>query len=206
MKYFIFDTEDTGLGTKDEVVQFSGFLVDEECRLQRLYNFYCYPLVEFQQKAQQVTGLNKEILMELSKGRFFEEQFYEYKTLLNEKNITWVGYNVSFDTRLINQTLKANGYPVHNFGRKVGTLANDYGTYNFDVLDVIASTYNKGIRLKLGAAVDKYCSKTLEQIQKEYVKIMQYAKINSEITFHNAIFDAYATYCLFKDIFWVFRD
>lgn len=206
MKYFIFDTETTGLSAKDEVVQFSGFLVGDECQLLKLYNFYCYPLVEFPQEVQSVTQLNKEILMNLSGGRFFEEQFYECKALLSEKDLTWVGYNVTFDTRLVNQTLKQNGYPIHNFGRKVGTLSNDKGIYHFDVLDAIATTYNRGIRLKLREAVVKHCSKSLEQIQKEYLRIMQYAKEESNITFHNAIFDSYLTYCLFKDIFWVFRD
>lgn len=201
MEYIIFDTETTGFQTKDEVIQFAGFLVDDNCKLLRLYSFYCYPLIEIPDDAIKVHHLTKSILMKLSDGRFFEEQFFEYDDLLSKKDLTWVGYNVDYDKRMINQTLKNNGYTPYKFGNKVAGLYDDIGVHSFDVMSAIADRYNHGKWEKLATCVRKYCSLSLEQINKEYECISKYCGMQTEFAFHNAIYDAFTTYCLFKDMY-----
>ena len=110
MKYFLYDVETTGLTRRDEVIQLSGFLLNKDLRKEQIINFYCYTQVETNPEAQKVHGLDKKLLWELSGGKTFEEQIFQYDFLFNEEDITFVGYNISFDNRMVNQTLKNNGY------------------------------------------------------------------------------------------------
>lgn len=205
MKYMIFDTETSGLEAKDEITQFAGFLVNDDLKLERLYNFYCYPLVDISDKVVSITGLNKALLMELSGGKFFEEQFHELQYLQTCKDLTWVGYNVSFDTRMINQTLQNNGYEPFQFGRKVSLLNNQHGNYQFDVMMACANLYNHGKRANLAKAVRTYCKTEEQQIKAEYRRILEFAGIPMLGEYHNALFDAYSTFHLFKEVINFYR-
>ena len=205
MKYMIFDTEATGLDAKDEITQFAGFLVDDNLKLERLYNFYCYPLVDMGAKVISLTGLDKELLMKLSGGKFFEEQFAELKHLHNCSDLTWVGYNVSFDTRMVNQTLQNNGCDPYQFGRKISLLNSQHGVYQFDVMQAVANLYNHGTFVKLEQAVKRYCTVDEQQIKREYREILKYADLPMIGEYHNALFDAYSTYHLFKGVINFYR-
>lgn len=85
MKYFLYDVETTGLTRRDEVIQLSGFLLNEDLRKEQIINFYCYTQVETNPEAQKVHGLDKKLLWELSGGKTFEEQIFQYDFLFNEE-------------------------------------------------------------------------------------------------------------------------
>ena len=104
MKYLIMDTETTGLGSRDEVIQFSGILVNEEFKMSKLYNWYCETSVPITKEAAATHGLNANLLHVLSHGYTFEDNWLTMEELLNTPDITFIGWNVSFDIRLINQT------------------------------------------------------------------------------------------------------
>lgn len=123
MKYFLYDVETTGFTRRDEVIQFSGYLLDDNLRNEHIINFYAYTQIESNPDALKVHHLDKKLLWELSQGKTFEEQIFQYEFLFDAKDITFVGYNIPFDNRLVNQTLKNNGYEPFNFGSKVTALA-----------------------------------------------------------------------------------
>ena len=116
MKYFLYDVETTGFTRRDEVIQFSGYLLDDNLRNEHIINFYAYTQIESNPDALKVHHLDKKLLWELSQGKTFEEQIFQYEFLFDAKDITFVGYNIPFDNRLVNQTLKNNGYEPFNFG------------------------------------------------------------------------------------------
>lgn len=207
MKYLVFDTETTGLRTKDEVIQFSGLLLDDKCKLLRLFSFYCDTLVDIHPEAERTHGLSKTRVHELSKGRFFEEQFYAIPHLqecTKMKDITWVGYNVPFDIRLINQTLMNNGYSAVDFGRKVNTLSNT-GVCNFDVHQAVRAYYNRGIAISLSNAVEKYCDTPMSTIVAQYKKLLRYTGFEGNANLHDSLFDTFLTYKLLEQIWGVFQ-
>lgn len=205
MNYLIFDTETTGLTSRDEVIEFAGFLVDEHLKLKTLYLCYCDTLVSYNPQAVKVTGLDRKTIHQLSEGRFFEDYFLQYSGLWEQKDLTWVGYNVSFDIEKIKMTLQNNGYSYPDFGRKAVALENDHGRYNFDLMQAIANFKNRGRRMKLQQAVSQFCSKSEDQLKKEFDNIMRYANVDIAGNYHDAVYDAFVTYCLFKDVFWAFR-
>lgn len=205
MEYMIFDVETTGLTAHDEIVEFAGFLVDDDLRLKSLYLCYCDTLVSYNPEAVKITGLDRKLVHQLSKGKFFEDYFLQYTELWNKKDLTWVGYNVSFDIDKVKGTLQHNGYQYPDFGRKVVALENEHGRYNFDLMQAVANFKNHGRRMKLQQAVTRFCTKSEEQLKKEFDKIMQFADLQLAGGYHDAVFDAFVTYNLFKDISWALR-
>lgn len=153
MKYLIFDTETTGLHSQDEVIQFSGLILDNNLKLKRGYNWYCDTPHEINKDAAAVHGITKKMLHDLSGGKVFEDRWF---TMLNgidmTEGITFVGWNVDFDKRLINQTLNNNGLDEFDFGRKVTTLRNSPDVYFFDLMKAVANLMVGRDRLKLEQA------------------------------------------------------
>ena len=139
MKYFLYDVETTGFTRRDEVIQFSGYLLDDNLRNEHIINFYAYTQIESNPDALKVHHLDKKLLWELSQGKTFEEQIFQYEFLFDEKDITFVGYNIPFDNRLVNQTLKNNGYEPFNFGSKVTALTKSEGRHYFDLMSPMSS-------------------------------------------------------------------
>ena len=210
MKYFLYDVETTGFSKRDEVIQFSGYLLNDNLRKEQIINFYAYTQVESHPDALKVHHLDKKLLWELSQGKTFEEQIFQYEFLFKEPNITFVGYNIQFDNRLVNQTLKNNGYDSFNFGNKVTALTKLEGRYYFDLMPPMSSMFNHGIKMKLSDTIAQIKFKSLKEINEVYDVIFKnvgmpsgfsqdLAKQNEISKFHNSLYDSFIYWCLLLD-------
>lgn len=205
MNYFIFDTETTGIGAGavldkksfsvgDEVIQFAGLLLDESLRLKKVISFHCYTAVPIHPEAQAVNHLDHQKLMKYSGGRTFED-FFLNQPDLHSKDLTWIGYNVKFDIRVVNNTLKQNGLAEYDFGTCVKTLRSGVeGRHYFDLLELFAMK-NSGIKIKLVQAA-RSLSYTEQQINTMYGKLLQLTNSKSDLTFHDALYDSLVTWLL----------
>ncbi|MEY8333073.1 3'-5' exonuclease [Lachnospiraceae bacterium 47-T17] len=195
MRYAVVDVETTGLGRKDEVIQFACILADENFNAMKLYNTYCYTQHPIDPRAFAVHKLDKETLLKLSKGRTLEDNIVLMKDLFNQKDITWVEYsNNGFDLRLINQTLINNGASAVDFGKRTVKLDADVGIWNYSIMHGICNLLFGGRMVKLSQAV-KSLPYTEENIRTMFRRYVSLNKTNSD-GFHNADFDAFVTWLL----------
>lgn len=194
MKYFIFDTETTGLSAADEVVQLSGFLTDEKLNPIRVVNFYCFTQVPVSPGASRVNNLNTTVLHELSGGKTFEDQWLELD-FIHDPDLVWVSYSTSgFDIRAINNTLIHNGLPAHNFGTEMKVL-NQYknGVYTYNAYKNIKSRAFVGVNNKL-ETVAKSLPFTKDQLDTIFKRI-----VGDNITrYHDALYDSFVLLMILK--------
>lgn len=193
MQYIVFDTETTGLSAADEVVQFAGLLLNEKLDLAKIINFYCQTQVPVNPEVTKITCLDGELLHKLSKGKFFEDYYYSIP-VFKCTSLTWIGYNVGFDCRMINNTLVNNGLPVHNFGSKTISLGKGEGIYNLDVMQLVAAE-NNGIRKKLIEAA-KELPHSQDELEQMFQKLLKLTESPPEVRFHNALYDAMVTWLI----------
>ena len=99
--FVILDTETTGLSESDEIVELSVV----SCTGEELYHSYYYPNKEVDPGASRVNHLTRSKLE--GNPRFTKEEWIKIKEIVNGKRIC--GHNISFDERLICQTLSKNG-------------------------------------------------------------------------------------------------
>lgn len=191
MQYIVFDTETTGLSASDEVVQFAGLLLDEKLDLVNIINFYCQTQVALSPGASEITHLDGKLLHTLSGGKFFED-YYCSVPVFRFPDLVWIGYNVSFDCRMINNTLTNNGLPLHNFGNKIVNLDRTEGIYNFDVMQLVAAG-NNGIKKKLADAANGL-PHSQDELEQMFQKLLRLTGSPAEICFHNALYDAMVTW------------
>lgn len=210
MKYFIYDTETTGVMKKDEVIQFSGFLLNDKFQKEQIVNFYAYTQIEIDPEAQAVHQLNKKQLWSLSQEKTFEEQIFQYDFLFNEPDLIFIGYNISFDNRMVNQTLENNGYDPINFGQKIGSLIKSSGRFNFDLMKPLSAMFNHGINMKLSNASTHLKKRSLNDVNKVFDIIFNSYGIPNHLRgvsgaapdisrFHNALYDSFLCWCLLLD-------
>lgn len=207
---FVFDVESTGLTKDDEVIQFSGFLLDDTQVIKCVVNFYCYTTQPINPDAFNVHHLDKNFLWQHSvyagsdtdsdiviHGLTFEQQFMACKHIFDLPDITFCYYSqTNADTKLVNQTLQKMGLPPFDFG-KVTTNYRDTlqkGRYSFDVM---------GALLRLGV-VDKrqynlsYATKCMERtfnfkVKKLFDALLKHNNISEVSSYHNALYDAFCT-------------
>lgn len=199
MNYLIFDTETTGLHSQDEVIQFSGLILDNNLKLKRGYNWYCDTPHAISKEAEAVHGISKKMLHDLSGGKVFEDYWYY---MMNEidmtEGITFIGWNVDFDKRLINQTLNNNGLDEFDFGKKVTTLKKSSDVCSFDLMKAVANLLVGRDRLKLEQA-SKMISLDEATLKKRYSKLASKFPNVTEKDFHNSLYDTYVTYEIFSE-------
>lgn len=201
-QFVIFDTETTSLFMRTatragaEVIQFSAILIDECFNITRVINRYCSSTQLVDPNALKVHNLSDKKISILSDDKFFEQIVKEEK-LRDLDNVTWIGYNVNFDIKMVNQTLLQNGYESLDFGKNVETLNfHRSGNYHFDAMRCLSrlSGYNRNV--KLSDLVNKYYGveyfKQLCSIMRNKFNIID-PLIGKEDFFHNAIFDSLAT-------------
>lgn len=202
MKYFIFDTETTGLGSFDEVVQFSGFLTDEDLNPQKFINFYCFTQVPVSAGASKVNGLNTTVLRQLSNGLTFEDQWLKLD-FINEPDLIWVSYNKGgFDTRMINNTLVHNGLPAHNFGTEI-TVLNQYssGVYTYNAFAAIKRRAFSGVNNKLETV-----AKSLPYSKQKLDDVFDKITSGKCARYHDALYDAFILMMVLRHYKNVLRD
>ena len=194
MEYIVFDVEATGLTNRDEVFQFSGLLLDEDLKLQKVISFYCYTQVPLHPTANRITGMNAEKIMQLSGGRFFEDYYYKFD-IFRKKDIVWIGYNnSSYDQNIINSTLCNNGLPPHSFGNYVTSLNVQSGVHHFDLMRFLsARNQNRAKKLSVAQKDIGYSEQKLEAMYKKLLNLMN---ITSTVKEHNSLYDAMVTWLL----------
>lgn len=198
MDYFIFDTETTGLNNRDEVIQFSALLVDETFETIKGFNsFYCMTSMPIHPEAYAVHKIKEEDLMELSGGKFFEEQFYDCMRGVPE-NVGFIHYSTGLDLRVVNQTLNNANLPSYDFGQKVACLSEAIGRHNYSPLGQIHKM--TGVRTSLNNAltlIAGYNQQAFDTKFKNFVRLIQSSgknlqiDLNSDSFKHNAFYDAF---------------
>ena len=194
MEYVFFDTETSGLySKKKEVLQFSAIRTDDNFKPLRAYNFYCDTCIPIEPGAIAIHGLTHKVLHELSGGLTFEDNFLELD-FLNNPDLVWVGWNTAYDKGVINSTLTNNGFPAVDFGQKINAFNKEHGVYNADLMYMVSSILNRGIKMKLETAA-KNLTVSEEQRDALYKKI-SVINNNKRAGFHDSLYDTFITWLL----------
>lgn len=198
MEYFIFDTETSGKGTKDEVVQFAGIRFNSDFKIIGLVNWYCAITFPMDPEAVQAHGITDAQLAELANGRFLEDYLSqpENSWLTNPKDLTFIAYNIKFDKRLTNQSLQSNGYGKLNFGRSQNLIPNGLikGVHNVCAMDLSTKVFNYQHGAKklseVIATQTKYTPKELDVMLTELCN--KFGVKRCAGGFHDALYDSLA--------------
>lgn len=194
MKYFFWDTETTGLGFSDEVLQLGGIVVDEDFNIVEVVNFFCDTTCPISQGAAAINHLTFELVHKWSGGKTFEDNWLELKQRLGY-DVCWIGWNESFDRRVVNQTLKKAGLPLYNFGKLIHGVREAEGICHYDLMRGIGKLRNGGKTIKLMNAVTSYLRMPVSEIDKMYEKRIK--QFDMEVGAHHADYDAFMCYLLF---------
>jgi len=104
----ILDTETTGFGRKDDIVQI--FAKDIFNRNSKLPNFrqYVWPMVNFSEKAQQVNGITLPMLKDKNAlpWRYVGRLFYLWFVSLLVRVVVILAHNANFDRRMVEWNFK----------------------------------------------------------------------------------------------------
>lgn len=202
-KYVVFDVETTGLTSRDEVIQFAGFILDENLHATSVVNFYSDTQAQISANAFNVHHLSKAKIHQLSEGKFFEDNWLSLIDELRQHQVVWVDWSRGcFDERLINQTLVNNGLPDY-FHFPVETTREACLKNRISIFNLMSALCHKLGRssLKLEAAANTL-PYSKEQINRAYDIIFNIVpNCDSETRYHNALYDAFVTYIIFKYYF-----
>lgn len=221
MKFIVFDTETTSIPRfrglpepscldkfnvrypnhimkfNGEVIQFAGLVCDENFALEKIISFYCMPSEPISQEAFNVNKISNEMIYDLSKGKRLEDYLIkdeEIHDLLFNSNNLFIGHNVKFDMKVINDNLLNYCYPEINFGESVKSFTGlDKGSsYHYDTMSNAMRILGLRKRPKLIELVkmlvpevdlDRFCSYVMNQHHK-----------TSSVKLHDACYDAICTW------------
>lgn len=197
IKIVVFDTETTGLKDTDQVIQFSAIVLNYEFKVIAMDSFYCNVKIPISQGAIDIHGINNKDLEKLSKGKYIED-YMPFLNYMNQKdNVIFVGYNVDFDIKKINNSLTNEGYEPINFGRKLQALPTRPMSGN-GYLDIMRPLCNnlgyKGNR-KLNMIFNNHGPCDEERVRLIISKLAE--KYNVELkdksSYHDSLFDTMIT-------------
>lgn len=167
------DTETTGIGSDDQIIQLSIVNLNNEI----LFNEYFKPSVAISQEATNVHGITMEQLLDKPSFSVFSDQILK---LLRDKYI--IGYSIDFDIRMIKNHLPS----VENLGF----------TGLIDLIKIYAEYH--GVLSSRGGYKLQKLSKALNDLS-----IDGYISSNTKYNFanfHNAVTDVRATNELFFEL------
>ena len=133
MKIVILDTETTGIGNRDEVIQFSSICIDENFTVLGASNSYCKVTIPVPPEATAIHGITNEILDELSDNKFLEDHIESLDYMVNPKDTIFIGYNIAFDIDKINYSLTNAGYAPIDFGINVNMIPEETKGRNYNI-------------------------------------------------------------------------
>lgn len=197
MKYLFWDTETTGLSFSDEVLQIGGVLTDESFQIIDVINFYCDTVCPINPSAAKVNHLTFELVHTLSDGKTFEDNWFPLIEKIGS-DVCWIGWNDSFDRRMVNQTLKKIGLTPYNFGKSIKSLSSASGICNYDLMRGIGDLKYNGRKVKLVNAVSSLLNIPFSTIDELYNRNIK--RFNIEAGAHNADYDAFLCYLLFVGV------
>lgn len=198
----IFDTETTGLGSTDEVIQFSAIVMtqlDDKIDFKDVISFYADTNKHIAPGASAVHGITNTELTRLSNGKYFEEQIGKYQDIIDPSVPTiFIAYNIAFDKRLVNQTLEQNGYLPIDFGRTITSMPNDNrGNYNLCLMRYCEQIYTGGKRVKLESIMQKYVKADLQNTLYKKLKAKYNIQDSATDGYHDALYDTVACVVIF---------
>lgn len=203
MKYIVFDVETTGLSRKDEVIQFSCIITDQNLIAKKFCNFYCYTQQPIAPNAFNVHKISKEDLYRKSGGRSFEDSWLELEHLFGGDDVTWVDWSTSgFDQRMIDQTLVNNGLePYFTFSRVSDFAKCASGRHSFNLMEPVAKKFGKR-SMKLEEAERRlgYGKEQLDRLYQQMVGGLS-PVLQQSSGYHHADYDAFITYVVLYRFF-----
>lgn len=214
MKILIFDTETTGIPKKPstlsgkyyrpkgEVIQLSALVCDGKLNPLDFISFYCKPSEPICDEAMNVHKITNESIGTLSSDLMLEDFLCDkYRDLFFSKGNVFVGHNVSFDIRSVNNTLDMFSNPLVDFGTDTTILSglSENRNYSFDTMKVARQCYNYYKNPKLIEAVR--LSGMEPHLPTMYDYILKYFNLSSSASYHNANYDVVATWLLLTDLF-----
>jgi DNA polymerase III epsilon subunit-like protein len=98
VKYILFDTETTGIGEEDRIIQVGAMIVDSTGSVEK-YDELCYSDVKIPFEAMEVHGITPEMIE--GKPVFTESKFYKKLQELNINDNYLIAHNLPFDLKMI---------------------------------------------------------------------------------------------------------
>lgn len=201
MKYIILDTETTDLN--GDVIQLSFIVLNDDLRIESFESFYCDTNNIVSDEAFNVHGLSNEFVHEQSNGRYLEDYLFnnpKYKQLFfEEEQVVFVGYNIDFDLKAINNTLMSKtGLTLPAISQTTYPLnVNGKGYYKYDLMTFYKKLSGKKYGFKLIDMVDSYLGAyDLDQI---FGNIVKRFDLNVGKNYHDAAYDTFCTVMLFYE-------
>lgn len=197
-----YDVETTGkVTTRDEVIQFAAIITDINFRIKSVINRFCFSNMPIHYEAQALHGLDREMLLSYSGGKYFEQIVEEHSIFRQKKNLVWVAYNDKFDKSIMNNTLLNNSAvnPI-NFGARLYTLDRQIpsGRYNLDAMQLLNSVLNGGKTTKLEYHLENNTGVSREAMYEMYKQFCSRIKLNFPVKeSHDALFDCFVLWVLF---------
>lgn len=196
MKIVLYDTETTGLGNRDEVIQFSSLILNEKLEIVKFNNFYNMSTIKIDPKAAKVHNLSREFLLEKSGGNHFEYFFEKVKKDFIDDCVVFIAFNDTFDMRLINQTLANANMRFFDFGLRVNDLRNlGKGVYHLDLMRVMAEKFGRrNGRIKLEHVVNEIGEVDVKRKYDIFLKKVGISDANQYA--HDARYDCFCMWCI----------
>ena len=164
--YLILDTETTGTGKYDEVIELG--IIDMAGNT--VYHSLFKPSCPIQPKAEEIHGIS---LNDLDDAPKFSDEWHKIKTILVGKKI--LIYNAAFDLRLLSQTTRKYGFSevlekqattcvMLSYAKYHGQINPQTGNYRWIKLEL--ALQNEGISVMQTHRVIGDCLMTLALIKK----------------------------------------
>lgn len=209
MNYIFFDTETTGLGNKDEIIQISGIVTDLSLNIKEVFSEYVYTDRPITPGALQVHGIDSFKLRKLSSDPktgmplYLEDKLGKIQRMFSKGNI-FVGHNVNFDIRLLQQSLALSIKKFSTPDTFEGFDKCDEGcNYKICTLTQLKKygpgKGNKNYSNKLEKYIERFNSIYGDNaVENSYVNFCSKFNVSSEKgKSHDSLFDTFATYLLF---------
>ena len=222
MKYMLFDVESTGLGLHDEVIQFAGFLLQEDfATIEKIVNFYCDTDTPISAGALAAHHITATELHKRSGGVTFEQRYQILKDIFDQDDITFITYNAAFDFRIFNQTLTNNGLAPYKFP-PIETRLHKSGRHSLCLMNASTEVANGGRKRKnietvlnkrvltefynslningrLNGIIDPNdTDRLLQAMNAIYASICKQHNLEDSGTLHNALYDTFLSWLILQ--------
>lgn len=185
------DTETTGLGRNDKVIEYCGilFLVDgDDYEYVGEYHIFNNVDVVISVGAQRVHGITPKRLEDLSNGKSYVEYMQGMYEVLSKVDYVF-GHNVNFDVRMVTNT----------YGRVYSPNAQF-----FDTIDSAKFYFGRNMKLEeMAKATQKEFGMQSDAFDTEFNTLY------GEGGYHGALYDAYVTarvYMLLNKKVWIYPN
>ncbi len=211
MRIVVLDTETTGIGPTDEVIQISTICLDEKLNIINASNDYCKISMPVPAEATAVHGITNKTLEELSGNKYLEDHVAELDYLCDAKDTIFIGYNIAFDIEKINYSLTNAGYPPIDFGVNVNTIPKETrgNNYNICLMKSLKSYLDyPGRWRKLSAMYKTYVDipdQVVLNLKDEIVRLSGICPGHGADNYHDALYDTLITTLLFNNFIHFYR-